>query len=59
MEIKIKELHLLPYHRYGISKYEKLNLPYTFDEKIELEKNRIEVLKEELSGFGFNIKIGG
>ncbi|RRD39911.1 glycyl-radical enzyme activating protein [Leptotrichia sp. OH3620_COT-345] len=58
-EYGIKEIHILPYHNYGMSKYEMLGRKYEL-ENIEIpEKEEIEKIKKYVENRGFKVLIGG
>ena len=57
-KIGVKALHLLPYHRYGESKYEKLSWEYTF-KGVTPSDERMELLKGIVNSYGIVAKIGG
>ncbi|MFA6882017.1 MAG: hypothetical protein WCQ97_10085, partial [Aminobacterium sp.] len=52
-EIGASELHLLPYHRLGVSKYTKLGRTYSLNDVVAPEKEQVEAeakrLKERFS----------
>jgi pyruvate formate lyase activating enzyme len=58
-ELKIRELHLLPYHRYGEEKYRYLGREYPFAGKKNIEDRKIERLKELACSENLSVKVGG
>ncbi|MDO5089680.1 MAG: [formate-C-acetyltransferase]-activating enzyme, partial [Leptotrichiaceae bacterium] len=58
-EYKIKEIHILPYHNYGISKYEMLGRTYELQNIKIPEKKKMEKIKEYIENKGFKVIIGG
>ena len=55
----IKAIHLLPYHKTGLSKYKRLrrdNILKTLEPPTEQE---IEILAQKFQDVGFSVKIGG
>ncbi len=50
---------LLPYHRLGRPKYERLGKPYLLEETNPPPEARMESLKEEFTRAGFQVSIGG
>lgn len=55
----VKEIHLLPYHRYGKNKYDRLGWEYTLGEipsPKDDEMNKLKVMGKEL---GLIVQIGG
>jgi len=59
IEFGIKNVHLLPYHTLGISKYEQLGLSYDFISKKSLLKEELIPYKQLGEGKGVKIQIGG
>lgn len=56
---KVKNVHLLPYHTLGVSKYEQLDKDYSLiDEKMML-KDDLKIYKEYGISLGLSIQIGG
>lgn len=55
----ITELHLLPYHRYGQSKYKLMGCKYIFQGPQQVEAERMLALQETASREGLNVKVGG
>lgn len=58
-ELKIRELHLLPYHRYGEEKYRYLGREYPFAGKKNIEDRKIERLKVLACSENLSVKVGG
>lgn len=56
---KIKEIHFLPYHDFGIEKYKMLNIKYTMSDSRPLSDSDMEVYAEYAKSKGFKTKIGG
>ncbi len=54
----VKEMHLLPYHRLGESKYKKLGKDYSF-EAFTPDERMISNLRNILESYGLIVKIGG
>ena len=55
----LKKISLLPYHRIGIAKYKKFNIPYRMNTTEQPSPERMRELKEFFSGTGIKVKIGG
>ena len=55
----IEEIDLLPYHRLGQGKYERLGQEYALGDEASLEGKDVEGLREILESYGFRVKIGG
>lgn len=47
---KVEKIELLPYHTYGVSKYEKLNIPYKLKDISEMDKDKCDKLYSYLTG---------
>ncbi|MCR5526202.1 MAG: glycyl-radical enzyme activating protein [Lachnospiraceae bacterium] len=56
---KVKEIHLLPYNTFGVSKYEELGREYALKNIQPLHAEDLEPLAETVRNFGFRCKIGG
>ncbi len=57
-QLNIKEVHLLPYHKFGEPKYQKLGRSYTFEGKTP-SNEIVETDKKVLEDMGIVVKIGG
>lgn len=60
-EIKdeIKEIHCLPYHNLGISKYEALGKEYELEHVKVPDQEHLEEIRKHFSDFGLDVQIGG
>lgn len=56
-EIGISTLHLLPYHRYGLSKYAALGRPYPLADAATPPAALLETLKAALQAIGLDVSI--
>ena len=56
---KIGEVHLLPYHRLGVSKYEKLKKEYRLHKIAPPVQGGIEAVQRVLEQFGLRVNVGG
>ena len=54
----VREVHLLPYHRFGESKYGKLKRDYQCKAYTPDDKT-VDDLKEIIGSYGLDVKIGG
>jgi pyruvate formate lyase activating enzyme len=54
----VREVHLLPYHRFGESKYGKLNREFSCKAYTPDDKT-VEELREIVVSYGLDVKIGG
>ena len=54
----VREVHLLPYHRFGESKYAKLNRDYSCAAYTP-DDDMVESLKKLIGSYGLEVKIGG
>lgn len=55
----VKEVHLLPYHRLGESKYPRLNMNYKIQGLASPSDALMQDLKDIMVGYGFMVRIGG
>jgi pyruvate formate lyase activating enzyme len=55
----LKMINLLPFHKIGLSKYRKLNLPYRMEDVEPPSKAEMLKLKNHFLAIGVKIKIGG
>ncbi len=51
-------LSLLPYHRLGVSKYEKLDMEYGLEELAPPSDEEMARLKERFESSGFYVTVG-
>ena len=56
-EIGVEKVWLLPYHNWGMSKYESLGRRYPFEPTESLNDEDVESLKEFIEGFGIEAAI--
>jgi len=57
--LDIKELHMLPYHRYGQSKYRLMGRKYVFQGPQEVAAERMLALQHTASREGLKVQVGG
>ncbi len=55
----LRKINLLPYHKTGLSKYKRFNLPYRMGDIKPPSKEKMQELKFFFSEVGVKIKIGG
>lgn len=55
----LREVHLLPYHRFGSDKYRRLHLRYEMEGVAPPSEEAIEALAQRLRRDGFTVRIGG
>ncbi len=55
----ILQVDILPYHRLGAEKYERLNRPYGLPELRPPSAERLAEVAQILAAFGLNVNIGG
>ena len=55
----VKQVDLLPYHRYGVGKYAYLGLDYPLGDLPEYRDEQIEELRSHLAAYGIPVTIGG
>jgi pyruvate formate lyase activating enzyme len=58
-DIGLSELHLLLYHRYGVSKYSGLGRTYALTETASPSESEIQTLRTELQALGLRVRVGG
>lgn len=58
-EGKIKKVHILPYHNYGMSKYQGLGREYLLKDLKAPDNERMEMIREMLLRYGVDVIIGG
>ena len=58
-ELNIKDVNLLPYHRAGVDKYQRLGKEYKLSKCEDLSEERLAQLVGILEKLGLNTKIGG
>lgn len=56
---RVNELHILPYHKAGVDKYQRLGLTYQLPDIEPPDNERMEQIMGRLEKFGLIIKIGG
>ena len=52
-------VHLLPYHRIGSDKYDRLGIPYLAESITPPSRERLAAVAGELTAAGLDVKIGG
>lgn len=55
----VEEIDLLPYHRFGRAKYERLGREYAIGDKPSLGEGDVAELEELVRSYGLRTKIGG
>ncbi|NVM04080.1 MAG: glycyl-radical enzyme activating protein [Candidatus Helarchaeota archaeon] len=55
----VNEINIIPFHRLGESKYEKLDMKWTMHDVKPPEKDRLDEIKKILESYGLKVKIGG
>jgi len=59
LRLGIADMHLLPYHRYGVSKYGSLRRKYGFGDAPVLAQEHLQALAPVLESLGLCVRIGG
>ena len=54
----IEKISLLPYHQWGISKYEKLGRPYPFDQKEKMAEEKVQEFSYRIRKEGLEVTLG-
>jgi len=57
LELGGVEINLLPYHKFGLGKYQALGLKYKLEEVESLETERIDYLTELARSYGVPVKV--
>jgi len=55
----VREVNLLPYHRFGEAKYKRLHLKYTLKGLKPPREEHLQSIKEKIGSIGIEVKIGG
>lgn len=55
----LREMHLLPFHRLGQTKYHLLGIPYPFQEAPPLSEARLRELQARAAAAGMRVTLGG
>jgi pyruvate formate lyase activating enzyme len=55
----LSELHLLPYHKYGVAKYVALGRPYTLLDAQTPPSGQMDSFRQELQLLGLKVRVGG
>jgi pyruvate formate lyase activating enzyme len=58
-ELGISQVDVLPYHRAGVEKYERVGVLYALPEVRPLEAREVEAVVGMLRGFDLEVKVGG
>ncbi len=56
---KVKEVHLLPYHTFGVEKYKMLDMDYKMSNRKQVEDRELAPYIQYAKSKGIEIKIGG
>ena len=55
----LRELHILPFHQYGASKYETLNMEYALKDVAVPTKDEVAAVRRHIEAHGYKVIIGG
>jgi len=55
----IEQINILPYHNIAMEKYKRLNKEYCLPDIKEPSQEKMKVIAEKLTSYGFKVKIGG
>jgi pyruvate formate lyase activating enzyme len=55
----VEQIDILPYHKLGMAKYERLGKSYLHRDLISPEKSYLEDLGGQIQDQGFQVTIGG
>lgn len=56
---KVKKIHILPYHNYGMSKYKSLGKRYQLEDLKAPDSAHMECIKNKLAKYELDVVIGG
>ena len=56
---RVKKMHILPYHNYGLSKYHGLGRNYMLEEIKAPDQKKMEEIRSLLQSYGIEVTIGG
>lgn len=59
LQDKLEGIHILPYHNFGISKYDSLGKEYKLSHIEVPDRKHMEQIKSMLENHGLNVLIGG
>jgi pyruvate formate lyase activating enzyme len=59
LSLGLREMHLLPYHRYGVPKYAGLRRRYEIPDLRPPSPEHLEGLRRELADLGLDVHLGG
>ena len=59
VELGLTEIHLLPYHRYGVPKYAGLGRDYAMRDAGPLANEQVDSFVDALEPLGLSVRIGG
>jgi pyruvate formate lyase activating enzyme len=55
----VEQIDLLPYHRYGVGKYERLGIDYMLGDIEEYTDEQVDEMRVHIAQFGIPVKVGG
>ena len=55
----VRQVDLLPYHRFGVGKYERLGLDYPLQGVLEHSDEEVEQMRQQLETYGIPVTVGG
>lgn len=57
--IHAKEVHLLPFHQFGLTKWHSLGRAYEYEHDRNMDESSLESMASVLSGYGLHVQISG
>ncbi|MBO1308178.1 glycyl-radical enzyme activating protein [Enterococcus sp. 669A] len=57
--LEIKEVHLLPFHQYGSSKYDYLGWDYQMKDAVPLTNSQVDTIKNQFEAAGITANVDG
>lgn len=57
VKLGVKKLNLIPYHKLGVSKYERFGMKYPLQNTPSFDKNQVDAIKMDLSSHGLEVTV--
>lgn len=59
IRLGVRDMHLLPYHKYGVPKYASLRREYQLGDVLVPSREQMQALAQALESLGLSVRIGG
>ncbi|MFH1625814.1 MAG: glycyl-radical enzyme activating protein, partial [Pseudomonadota bacterium] len=56
-QLSLKRVDLLPYHKLGVKKYERLGMEYKLEELRSFKREEVDVIRGILENFGLEVEV--